>query len=140
MPGAPPKPHAVDLEPAAAYLRARFQPAAIWLFGSWASGRATPHSDVDLAMLARGAAVRDLLDARVDLADLLGAPVDLVELASASPVVGMKVLSEGRLLACDNGTATAAWSCRIPSMYYDVQRVNAPVLRAFLARRGSHGS
>jgi predicted nucleotidyltransferase len=72
---------------------------AVYLFGSRARGDAGRDSDVDLALL--GPAPLDVI-ARFELqeriAAALHAPVDLVDLRTASTVMRVQVLENGRLL------------------------------------------
>jgi uncharacterized protein len=73
--------------------------AAIYLFGSRATGQARPASDIDLACLPRQPI--DPLEC-FRLAGVLGgqlaAPVDLVDLRRASTVMAKEVLRTGILL------------------------------------------
>jgi len=74
---------------------------AVYLFGSQASGEATPSSDVDLAVLAPGYLEPiDLWDISSDLAEVLQMDVDLLDFRAASTVMQYQILSTGtRLLA-----------------------------------------
>jgi len=79
-----------------------------WLFGSAASGRLTPDSDLDVAVLGRGplsaAATKPLIE---QMAQACRRPVDLVDLqATHGPIVG-RVLQEGERLFCDDTTLYA---------------------------------
>lgn len=82
------------------------------LFGSLATGRATPDSDIDLAIDAG----RPLSTARririiTDLAAMTGRPVDLVDLRQAGePLLGQILRQGKRLLGTDE--AYAAWLSR----------------------------
>jgi predicted nucleotidyltransferase len=72
---------------------------AVYLFGSYADGTSTPHSDVDLAVLgARPLRGETLGVAREMLADGLRRDVDLVDLRRASTVLRAQVVSTARLL------------------------------------------
>lgn len=73
------------------------------LFGSLASGRATPQSDLDLAVLMDAplsAGVK--MDLTGKLAEMSGRPIDLIDLRSAGePLLG-QILKHGvRLLGSD---------------------------------------
>ena len=72
---------------------------AVYRFGSTAQGTATHASDADLAVLARGrVAPERRFDVQERLAAEIGRDVDLVDLASASPVMAIKVITGGELL------------------------------------------
>lgn len=70
-----------------------------YLFGSLASGRARPDSDLDLAVSAATPLSPEEKTALIgDLAELTGRPVDLVDLAVAGePLLG-QILVHGRLI------------------------------------------
>ena len=67
------------------------------VFGSFADGRQTPASDIDVAVAARapiGAQRRlELIDA---IASVTGRPVDLVDLHRAGPLVPTQALTKGK--------------------------------------------
>lgn len=84
------------------------------LFGSSATGRARPSSDLDIAVWANaplGAQHKQALIAR--LAELSGRPVDLVDLRDAGVLVTREVLTRGRLLFCRDANAYAALATRM---------------------------
>ena len=58
--------------------------AAVYLFGSYARGEATPESDVDLLVDLTGSTVKGLGFVRLfdELQDALGKPIDLVTTAT----------------------------------------------------------
>lgn len=82
--------------PGAAALLRREGATRVWLFGSLASGRAGPASDVDLA--AEGLPRRRYFDVLVQLADLVGSDVDLVSWESAPESLRHRILAEGEPL------------------------------------------
>lgn len=67
------------------------------LFGSQASGRSRPHSDVDLAVLGNAPlTAKQKVSLVSELAQATGRPIDLIDLATAGePMLG-QVLSHGR--------------------------------------------
>jgi predicted nucleotidyltransferase len=76
---------APDLDLAAERLDRRFGLAALWLFGSRASGAAREDSDLDLAALfRRSPSPLELLEAQAELGAELGVELDLIDLARAS--------------------------------------------------------
>jgi len=78
--------------------------AAVYLFGSRASGRPGPRSDVDLAVtlvagLDAAARWRKRLDLTADASHRLGTDgVDVVVLEDAPTVLGHRVLGHGKIL------------------------------------------
>ncbi len=73
--------------------------AAVYLFGSRASGEATDQSDLDLAIAFDGPAdpVR-LWTLASDLENLSGCPVDLIDFRRASTVMQYRILMTGTRL------------------------------------------
>jgi predicted nucleotidyltransferase len=76
---------------------------AAYLFGSLATGRARPDSDLDLAVLAAQVLSTDEKSALIGaLAELTGRPVDLVDLAVAGePLLGQVLVHGRRILGSD---------------------------------------
>lgn len=74
-----------------------------WLFGSQASGRARPDSDVDLAVLTRAPlGWNDLSTLYVDLMALLDRDrIDIVELLKAPPILAFEAISGRELCRKD---------------------------------------
>ena len=72
---------------------------AAWLFGSQASGRACPDSDVDVAVLGSELLTLDQrLALQAELERALQQPrIDIVDLRRASPVLGYEALHGVRL-------------------------------------------
>lgn len=73
------------------------------LFGSLATGRATPESDVDLAVdTGRQLNAEDKLDLIAELAEATGRPVDLIDLNNVGePLLGQILKHGKRLLGSD---------------------------------------
>ena len=128
-----------DLAAAADLLDRRFGLDTLYLFGSHAAGHARPDSDVDLACLVRRSpSAVEALEARMDLGALLGRDVDLVLLDSASPVLALQVLRNGRLLVDAAPRRREELEMRTVTDHADLKRAGAPV-EAALARRFSDG-
>ena len=74
------------------------------LFGSQATGTATPSSDIDLALLADQALSSDYLTQLIeDLGMDFGCPIDIIDLYDApEPILGQ--VFKGRRLLGDNST------------------------------------
>lgn len=91
--------------------------AAVYLFGSQADGRAHRESDVDLGILVlwdRYPTARDRFEARIDLISDLGAAlgrndVDVVILNDAPPLLGRRIIYEGRRIFRGNPAADHAF-------------------------------
>ncbi|MCA1553843.1 MAG: nucleotidyltransferase domain-containing protein, partial [Chloroflexi bacterium] len=102
--------------------------SAKYLFGSLAEGRATEHSDVDIAVLLADAP--DLLTIAERRLQLLGqvepfvdGEVDVVMLNSASNVLQQQVLRHGRLLYERDRDARVEFQVQAGRIYADMQPV-----------------
>ncbi|MFZ5640758.1 MAG: type VII toxin-antitoxin system MntA family adenylyltransferase antitoxin [Bacillota bacterium] len=120
--------------------------AAFYLFGSYASGRPTPISDIDFAVLFDNSVNRDQFLTRKlqlmgDLSTVAGIDkIDLVILNEAPPGLGYRVVKDGRLLFLrDEAKAQlVAFKVRVLDRYFDYQ----PVQKVFsegLSRRIKEG-
>ncbi len=120
-----------------AFLAAQPDIVAAYLFGSLAEGRATPGSDVDIAVL-----LRDDADAAVGgerhLA-LMGAleqfadrEVDVVMLNTASPILQQQVLRHGRLLYEGDRRARVEFEVRAGKIYADLRPMYDYFVRVLL--------
>lgn len=94
------------------------------VFGSVASGRPGPHSDVDVALGLAANATLDLLElgalaARLEAA--AGRPVDLVLLGEATPGLAYRIFRDGRPLLVRDAAALAARKARAILEYLDFQ-------------------
>ncbi len=119
----------------AEFLDERFGLETLWLFGSEAQGRATPLSDVDVAvLLTKRPPAEEWLQTLGDVDGLYGKHVDLVDLERASPILAMQVLRHGRLLEDKNPSRRIAFTCKTLSMYEDLKIFRRPMEEALLAR------
>ena len=108
------------------YLAARPDIEAAWLFGSRATGRARPDSDVDVAVLfppgltPLDAAIRRgrLVD---DLQGLLHLPVDVVDIERIAPVTFAVMFRDAQLLVDHNPGRRLLAVCRQYAMWHDMQ-------------------
>lgn len=107
------------MQAATDYLRGRFPGLeALYVFGSTATGHANIDSDLDLALLARGAVdAAELFDAGLELSRRLDRDVDLVDLGIASTVLAKEVIEHGRLLYCGDRGYVADVEARVLSDY-----------------------
>jgi len=109
---------------AVAEIERRLRPAAVLLFGSAATARATRLSDVDFAILLARRAAEEIVEINAvvgDIEALVGRAVDLVVLDHASPVVAMQVLGSGRLLSCCDPEALERFTVRTLTDYADLK-------------------
>ena len=109
-----------------AFLSAQPDIVAAYLFGSFAAERATPRSDVDLAiLLADELGPFEFLERRLELMGQLEGFVkgelDVVILNTASPFLQHQVLREGWLLYEGNRRARIEFEVRSGKAYADLQ-------------------
>ena len=106
-------------------LQARGEIQDAYLFGSQASGRAQPHSDIDVAVLVDedrlpGTQYGYAAELTAHLMSALGSnDVDVVILNAAPPVLYHRVLRDGRRILARNPRATAAREGYALSRYCD---------------------
>jgi predicted nucleotidyltransferase len=111
---------------------APFGPSVIYLFGSAATGRQRPDSDLDLAFLP-AEPVKPLVrfNASQVLADRLGREVDLVDLSIATTVMAKEVIRTGILISENIPTLRHDFEMRTLSDYARLNEERQPVLAAF---------
>lgn len=120
--------------------------AAFYLFGSFVSGRPTPKSDIDFAVLLDKSVGRDqFLTRKLQLMGDLSAvggidQFDLVILNEAPPGLGYRVVKDGRLLFLRDGSKAqfVEFKVGVLDRYFDYQ----PVQKVFsegLSRRIKEG-
>lgn len=112
---------------------------AIILFGSYATGEATPDSDLDLAVLlpGRGDPVR-LWQVGETLAIRFGMDVDLVDLIAANTILQYQIVTTGRRLFSD-GPQIDLYECFIHREMMDLRIRRAPFLADIQARGSVYG-
>jgi predicted nucleotidyltransferase len=104
---------------------------AVYLFGSYARGKANEHSDLDLAVfLKTGTARRIKLDLLTVLAGQGFCDVDLVLLNDASPLLRFEAVKYNRLIYRAVGFDAAGFYSRIIREYLDIE----PFLNLHLAK------
>jgi predicted nucleotidyltransferase len=122
-----------ELARTTALLEGCFPLSALWLFGSEARGQARRDSDVDLAALSpRPISAKQLLTARLDLEALLGRSVDLVDLRRTSPILGLQVVRDGRLLLDRDPADRHVFAMLLPSRYVDMKISRGAAERALV--------
>ena len=118
----------IDLVPALARLDRR---AGLWLFGSWARGRASPSSDVDaLVALSSREHVDEirLLCKERGLSVVITDQSQLPDLPARSPLLALHLCTEGRLIWGD---------AELPRISWRTQHREAATRRAIGKRRSS---
>ena len=110
----------------ARYASKRPEIQAAYIFGSVATGRARPASDVDIAVLVdRRVGPGRMLKYRLKLMADLGSAlhrsdVEVVMLNEASPLLAHRVLSQGRLVFERSASARVRFQVRTASRYLDL--------------------
>ena len=110
-----------DLTP---IFRRRKNIAAVYIFGSTATGRDRRGSDIDLAIIVKKAiARRERLRLEADLSGRLRRDVDLVVFGQAAPLLQHQILKYGRLV-CENDPAERVrQEVRARAEYLDTRRL-----------------
>ena len=118
-------PHRLDEAALIAHLESQPDIVAAYLFGSMAQGRATPHSDIDLAVLLN---IEDDMERFHRRLALMGAldrfadrEVDVIVLNDASPLLCHQVLKTGRLLYEADRAARIEFEVRAGKIYADLK-------------------
>ncbi len=98
--------------------------AAVYFFGSTATGRDHRGSDLDLAIVAkRTISGRERLRIEADLSSRLRRDVDLVVFGQAAPLLQHQILKYGRLI-CENDPAERVrQEVRARAEYLDTRRL-----------------
>lgn len=108
-----------------------FHPAAVYLFGSAATGRCHPGSDIDLAILpAQPCDPVELFETANHLAAGVGCHVDLVDLGRASTVMRKEVVRTGVLLDEQDHAKRTEFEMLALSDYARLNEEREPVLRS----------
>lgn len=127
-------------------LKLRDTVAALYLFGSYAAGRPTPLSDIDIAVLFdvsvdKEAFLSERLKLLVELSSILGTDaVELVVLNEAPPALGYRVTRDGVLLCASNNSNSQIVNFKVKTWdrYFDYQPTQR-IFSAGLARRIQEG-
>ncbi len=119
---------------------ARPEVVAAYVFGSVASGRARPDSDIDIGVLVDPKAVpRDRLKYRLRLIrDLGGAlerfDVDVVLLNDAPPALAQNIIARGKLVFERSRAARIAFQIRTMNLFLDTEPMRRLHLQALKRR------
>jgi len=129
------------------YLSLRKEIIAAYLFGSYASGRPRPASDIDIALLLDTAVNRKdygvlKLNIITDLIGILSSDaIDLVILNATTPLLSHEVIKKGKLLFSKDEKARLEYTVRATVRYLDtihLRKVQDRVLHEKI-RRGDFG-
>ncbi|MGC8989536.1 MAG: type VII toxin-antitoxin system MntA family adenylyltransferase antitoxin [Verrucomicrobiia bacterium] len=120
-------------------LLGRFDPAAVYVFGSRAQGTSGPQSDLDVAFLSsQPCDVWEVYLASQELSSLLGLEVELLDLRRASTVMRKEVIRTGRCIARVRPNEAAEFEMYTLSNYARLNEERAPVLRAIAEEHNNH--
>jgi predicted nucleotidyltransferase len=131
-------------KPIAECLSKRREVEAAYVFGSFASGRMRPASDVDVAVLlradwSRAGSLKYRLRLVADIARAAGrSDIDLVILNEAPPVLAHQVLSSGKLVFERSASARVQFQVRAINNYLDTEPMRA-LYRRYLKKRIREG-
>lgn len=110
---------------------------AIYLFGSFATGEITAHSDIDLGVLLPHEAARTAGDLRFSetafkISKQTKRDTDLINLRKASTVFQNQIVSTGKLIFCCDEYAKDVFEMLSLSFYMELNELRAPILRDFI--------
>ena len=98
--------------------------AAVYLFGSTATGRNRKSSDLDLAIVTkRTISGRERLRIEADLSSRLQRDVDLVIFGQAAPLLQHQILKNGRLIYENDPAERIRQEVRARAEYLDTRRL-----------------
>lgn len=104
-----------------------------WIYGSFATGREQPGSDVDIAVAcASPLSVDEKVQLAQELSTAAGREVDLVDMSAERGIIASQVLTQGKLLLRRDPNLLAALMRR---MWYDRADFWPLRERIFAARR-----
>jgi predicted nucleotidyltransferase len=106
----------------------------VYLFGSFASGRQHPFSDVDIGVYFRKFSLPEFLKVHGALTRALGARVDTVPLNIAPPLLRYEILKNGKRLVSKDETARILYESRAISEGLDEKPLIEAIREANLRR------
>ena len=103
-----------------------------YVFGSQASGQATPDSDWDIAIFpAQSISNETRWEVAQAIASQLNSDVDLIDLREASTVLQMQVISNGELIIGQQNEADI-FETKVYSMYASLQESRKEIVNEFV--------
>jgi predicted nucleotidyltransferase len=110
---------------------------AIYLFGSFATGEITAHSDIDLGVLLPHEEARTADDLRFSetafkISKQTKRDTDLINLRKASNVFQNQIVSTGKLIFCCDEYAKDVFEMMSLSFYMELNELRALILRDFI--------
>lgn len=121
----------------AALISQRLKPVAIYVFGSVASGRANPESDVDLAIFT---SEKITFDQSEDIKELAlakwGIALDLIDFVEAPPTLQAEIIRNGKKLLVQNENDLATLIMRALRSYQMLNEEREPILKKRLGAEG----
>jgi len=106
------------------YLATQPDVVAAYLFGSHATGKARPQSDVDVAVLLSQTDGFERFERRLrlmrDVEEAIGRRADVVILNDAPPLLTHRVLKEGNLIFEHDQAARVEFEVRVGQVYTDL--------------------
>ena len=106
------------------FFKGRQEILLVFLFGSFASRRIRPSSDVDIGILYKTIPDIDAINAvTAELSSVLQREVDLVVLNQASPILKMQILKKGILLYAVGRKYFSQFFTDTVNQYDDLKRI-----------------
>ena len=122
------------------FLVQKLDPLLIYLYGSYAKGKACPNSDVDLAFYANQQSdPYEIFLLANQLAMQLRKDVDLVDLRTASTVFRAQVISTGELLLCSDRFFKENYEIRVLKEYTKLNEERKEILEAIREEGSIYG-
>lgn len=108
----------------------------VWVYGSFADGRARPDSDLDIGVLAARPLPTqwDLLDRIGEIGSRLGRTIDLVDLRRVPPLLRFEIFSSGLRVAARDPRACDFYETTSISAYQRLNVERRDLLESIWAR------
>lgn len=124
MPTSTPPQSPVDISLLDEFFKEHQEIAAAYIFGSYATGRTRPGSDVDIALMLRKPIPQlQRIEWETSLSNLLKKDVDLVIFSQATPLLQHQILKYGILIKETDPKARVRQETRARSEYLDTMHL-----------------